>query len=330
MLRQGLIKGQVALVAVMLGGMGQALAGPVVSQWGYQTDARFVEARFTGARGDLQTSDHELSWGSADYRDTSRCGFLGAGCWFREPPMVSPDFRNPSADPDRNRSALTIGNGVSGERTGGGPATGSVVTVRDGEIDSGAEIGVGTSLTHWNNRLSSSYSSLEWGRVATTLTLTPELPGRGSRVDASTLDFELFFKETPNDGNCPGESLSPCPDLFGLLVTQTLDMPLLYDGNEYLVSLLLQDPNGGVAPIATLHDEECAALGLGAGCQGFRTAEAQATTFQFAFAVSTAALFPPSGSQPAQSVPLPAPLALLGGGLCALGLARRLHTRRKV
>ncbi|MCF1184744.1 THxN family PEP-CTERM protein [Marichromatium gracile] len=313
-----------ALGVMVLGGLGNAVAGPVVTQWGYSADARFVDSRFSGSTGEILVSDSELSWGSDAYfqRSNSLWGWL-----FGTGQMVTPDFRQPSADAEHNRSALTIGNGVTNDLTGGGPAVGSVATVVDGSADDAAEIGVGTSLTHWNNRLSSRYSTLEWGRVATSLTLTPELPASGASIDTRTLDFEFFFKETANQGTCAGDSTNPCPDLFGLLAVQTLDIPFLYDGNEYLVSLLLQDASGGVAPIATLHEEECAALGLGAGCQGFRTAEAQATTFQFAFAVSTEALFPPVAANPVQSVPLPAPLGLIGGGLLAAGLSRRLGRR---
>ncbi|KXX65330.1 THxN family PEP-CTERM protein [Marichromatium gracile] len=307
--------------------LGEAFAGPVVSQWGYSVDSRFVESRFSGSSGEILVGERELSWGAADYIDYSSCGFMGIKCWFRRPPTISPDFRQPSTDPGRNRSALTLGNGVTNDLTGGGPAVGSVATVVDGSADDAAEIGVGTSLTHWNNRLSSRYSTLEWGRIATSLTLTPELPASGAGIETRILDFELFLKETANQGACAGDSTTPCPDLFGLLAVQTLDIPFLYDGNAYLVSLLLQDASGGVAPIATLHEEECAALGLGAGCQGFRTAEEQATTFQFAFAVSTEALFPPAAAQPVQSVPLPAPLGLIGGGLLVAGLSRGLGRR---
>ncbi|WP_148040543.1 THxN family PEP-CTERM protein [Marichromatium sp. AB32] len=312
---------KMALAALVLGTLGNAVAGPVVTQWGYSADARFVDNRFSGSSGEIQVTGSELSWGSGSY-----CSGMDTwlGCWGT---TVTPDFRSPSTDADHNRSALTIGNGVTNDLTGGGPAVGSVATVVDGSADDAAEIGVGTSLTHWNNRLSSRYSTLEWGRVATSLTLTPELPASGASIDTRTLDFEFFFKETANQGTCAGDSTNPCPDLFGLLAVQTLDIPFLYDGNEYLVSLLLQDASGGVAPIATLHEEECAALGLGAGCQGFRTAEEQATTFQFAFAVSTEALFPPAVAQPVQSVPLPAPLGLIGGGLLAAGLSRRLGRR---
>ncbi|AHF05560.1 hypothetical protein MARPU_11500 [Marichromatium purpuratum 984] len=307
--------------------LGEAFAGPVVTQWEYGAESRFVNARFSGSTGEVRIGERELSWGAADYIDYSSCGFMGIKCWFRRPPTISPDFRQPSTDPDRNRSALTIGNGVTDDLSSGGPAIGSVSTVVDGSVDDAAEIGVGTSLTHWNNRLSSRYSTLEWGRIATSLTLTPELPSTGPSIDTRTLDFELFFKETANQGACAGDSTNPCPDLFGLLAVQTLDIPFLYDGNAYLVSLLLQDASGGVAPMATLHEQECAALGLGAGCQGFRTAEEQATTFRFAFAVSTEALFPPVATPPVQSVPLPAPLGLIGGGLLVAGLSRGLGRR---
>ena len=269
----------------------------LVTEWSYSTDATFTDADFTGSVGTQIEDDYELSWGS----------FFG-------------DFQNPVANNDFNRSALTIGSGPDGTRVGGGPATGTVTTVTDGSIEAG-DFGLGINLTHWNNPIDGSFSELERGVIEDTLTLTPTSPAPGPSVNAPDITFTFNFAETSNsggtDGSCADDTPTPCADIFGLFAIDPGDLNLAfdYDGQEYFASVLLTDEQGGASPIAQLGDEQCAEVDLDPGCRGFITAEAEATTVQFAFAVSTSELeFPASAA---------APLYLLGFGLVGLGTMRR-------
>lgn len=275
---------------------GTVVAGPLVTQWSYSTDAVFINTQttFSSGGGTTINQDSELSWG-------------GTG-----------DFQNPTGNTNTNRSALTIGSGSAGTLTGGGPAIGNVDTITDGTLDFG-DYGLGINITHWNNPISGTYATLTNGRISDTLQLTPLDPPGGSAVNAPALVFDFIFRETSNSGPCLGGTATPCADLFGIVAVPTLDQEFNYDGNKYFVSVLLVNESGNASPIGTLNNAECLNMGLGVGCQGFRTAESAATTAQFAFAVSAEPIF---------DVPTPAPLALMGLGFAVMGLARRAKSNQ--
>ncbi len=287
-MKNNLLKTALAACSLVLVS-GASLAGPIVTEWSYSNDATFTSATFESGGGGLTThTDYELSWGAA-----------------------GGDFQNPG-NFTQNRSAMTIGNGVTGTTTGGGPATGSVETLIGGGTPSGGQIGIGINVTHWNNPISGAFDTLTGGFIHDTLTLTPTLPSSGPSVDAPMLDFNFKFLETPNAGSCAGGTATPCADLFGLVSIPTLNLPFMYDGNQYLASILVRDGQGGASPIGALLDEECDVLGLGPGCQGWRTAEEAATTVQFGFSISTAPVF----------VPEPASFVMMVLGLFGIGYRR--------
>lgn len=282
-----------AFTAILTSGL--SVAGPIVTDWSFSTNATFTAASFGAGSGNtnggtaLPALDYELSWGAA-----------------------GGDFQNPTNNSSQNRSAMTIG--VPGSLTGGGPATGSVQTVIGGGIPTGAEIGLGVNLTHWNNPISGAFATLTGGTIFDTLTLTPTAPAAGPPVSAPDLTFNFNFAETSNGGPCASGTPTPCGDLFGIFGVPTLNQMFTYDGNDYLASILLSDGLGGASPLGTLTDAQCSEISFGSGCIGFLTAENQATTLQFAFAVSTDPLF---------DVPEPATLALFGLGLFGMGYCSR-------
>ncbi len=181
-----------------------------------------------------------------------------------------------------------------------------------------------TSVTHRNNVLPGGSTSLDSVVLQSTLSLTPFSPPAPG-LPPQTLDFLIEFQETPNGGSggvCAdggptgvGINSNGCADIFVIsqnALNFAFDYPLL-NGNPgtqtYFISFFEQ--TGGLNPLPTA---AClAATGSNAPCLGFRTAEGQDTTFQFAAVITTEPV----------SVPVPGTLAMLGLGLLGLGAVRR-------
>lgn len=281
----------------------------MVETWTYSTNATYSNPTWEGSGTGKQIANaSELSWGAR----------LG-------------DFQNPSDNAADNRSALTVGNFITGDLTGGGPAkstAGALTTNNDGTL-TGSEIGKGISFTHWNNPLSSTFKTLTGATITDTLELTPFSPTPGSAITGPTLTFQFKFRETPNAGGdgdtgqcADGSAGGACPDLFGFVGTNTVNNSFIYDGFKYYANILTLNADGSLSQlgIGSLTSGECRVLGLDADsnsangyqCSGFRTAENAHTTQYFGVAVSAVPL----------SVPEPGVAALLGLAFTGLGVSR--------
>lgn len=250
----------------------------LITQWGYTVTTEWgngVNAPapvFTGGGGVTHADATMLSWGASN------------------PPNQTPID---TTDPNTSRSGLII--------TPGGP-----VTQPPNLFTNGAAVDTHT-ITHYNNTISSAFSSLSTASVFTTLTLTPLVPS-GPALPTLTRTFQVDFSETPNTsspGTCGFPSTSACDDIF-VLKAGSLTQTFVLDGITYTLNILATGL--GPLPAAT-----CAAAGAAAGCIGFQTQEHKATPAQFSFKISAA------------QVPEPGILGLLGLGLATIGFVGRLR-----
>lgn len=194
---------------------------------------------------------------------------------------------------------LTWGTGSSGP---------SSLVISDGVITGGSittngAIANTSTVTHNNNPITG--STLLSVMLNTSLTLTPldntggpENPPVGS---PQTIDFSVFFAETPNNTSNPD-------DIF-VLSGAALENSFTYNGNTYLVETL--NLSGQLGPLT---EDQCMAAGVDASsCFGWTTPEGASTAEQFGLRITS-------------QVPTPAPLALLAVGLLTLVGRQRMRS----
>lgn len=268
-------------IAAALGVTIPAQAQPIVS-WNYEISFAFTGASFTPGVGTPTQTPTELSWGA-----------------------TGGSFEVPGG----NRSALTIGTDAGDNRTGGGTVSGTVMT----NALTLPGIGLSNTITHWNSPINTTYATLTGGQITSTLSL--ETAGGDPVAGLPDLVFDFLFVETLNDpvGNCAQNTPEPCADIFVLVSSSAFNVPFVFDGIQYLISIFPFDAGGQLGSIATLGNEQCAAAGALPNCVGIITNEDEATTIQFAFAITTQPLL----------VPEPGMLGLLALGLFGVAVVRR-------
>lgn len=269
-------------VAVAMISVTAVQAGPVVTQWGYNVASNWNTGSTIfgpGASAGQINNNNLISWGG-----TGNHTVVG------QSPAIA-------------RSAIAIEGG-----TLGAPSVGFVNTNGAALPPGGSPIGLGSLVAHYNNTLSSSFSTLKKTRLTSTLTLNPNLPTLGGSLPPFSVGFGIDFIETSNvSGGCFAGSITVCDDIF-VLDLPSLSQSFNFDGNTYTVNQFTT--SGTLGPLS---NAACSAAGVAAGCIGFVTEEGKRNEAQFGFNITV---------RP-QVIPEPGSIALLGLGLLGLAAMRR-------
>ncbi|SNY52389.1 PEP-CTERM protein-sorting domain-containing protein [Arsukibacterium tuosuense] len=242
-----------------------------VIEWTYNVTTEWTGATFSGGNANEIVNDSLISWGAA-----------------------GGDHTDTSQNAQNSRSGLEISDS---------PAAGNVFTNNMMPAPT-------NTITHYNNTLSASFSTLLTAGVLTTLDLTPTDPA-GPAAPTFMTNFFVDFIETPNTTPCNFPSATVCDDIF-VIQFGALNSEFVYDGVTYFLSIV--ELSGNLTP---LDNATCARAGVANGCLGFTTPESTLTPAQFGFLITTRPV----------NVPEPAMLGLFGLGL--LGL-RAFGRRRSV
>lgn len=278
---------QIAAALAAAGTVASAQAA-LVTSWDYSVLTQFTGVNtFTAGGGSQFQTPRQVSWGDGPAGDLFVSGSGRSGI------SISDDSAN-----------------KAGDDPSVDPKTGVVVT-NDLSL---AGIGKGVWITHHNNVINA--ASLKTSQISTALELWAIPPGNVGPADVTppTINFTVYFAETPNQAPCAAVSPpgNPCNDIFALTQAQALNQQFTFDGVDYFVSIF---PIGGpgLGTFSALSAAECAATGAGPGCFGFTTVEGQDTTIQFGFAITSERV----------GIPEPEILGLFGLSLLGLVAARR-------
>jgi len=167
-------------------------------------------------------------------------------------------------------------------------------------------------FTHYNAPIYEVYPSLEYAQLAVTIELA--LPGSNTTYSFGQKVFDVYFKETLNDGKQCAWGLCD-DDIFAIIVSSPTDPTLdrftesfIHDGYEYTFNYF--DTFATLQPLSTA---VCAEVGiLNNACYGFTTPEDAKTAVHFSFSMT------------ATPIPEPETYAMMLAGLGIVGaIARR-------
>lgn len=205
---------------------------------------------------------------------------------------------------------------TGGAYEGGGSLNRSALVLDEMMANAYATTGAGlpaltNSITHHNNVLTAGFQTLQSAILRTSLTLKPFAPEMGPTFPAKVLNFDIKFKETPNNGSpasCGFASVSSCDDIFVIINKEDLVTSFMYDGFKYTISLIETTQSLNLLTAAA-----CAIAGSEAGCLGFQTIEGQKTTAQFGFFIEAEQL----------DVTAPGTVGIFALSLLGMGLTAR-------
>jgi hypothetical protein len=244
-----------------------------VIEWSYNVTTEWTSATFGPGDGDASFDSTLISWGA-----------LGG------------DHTDAGQNAANSRSGLEISES---------PAMGTIFTNNMTPSPT-------NTITHFNNSLSGSFSTLLLAGVRTTLNLTPIDPV-GPAAPMFMTDFFVDFIETPNQTPCEFPTDTICDDIF-VIQFGSLNSEFVYDGVTYFASIV--ELSGNLTPLA---NATCARAGVANGCLGFTTPESAFTPARFGFLITTRPV----------NVPEPAMLGMFGLGLLGLrAFGRRRLTKK--
>jgi hypothetical protein len=254
----------------------QIAQAALVTDWEYEVFSEWTGASFDAGVGTQVQDATEISWGG------------------------TAAYTNQAAGIGTARSALILTDSFS---SGTDLVTGSIIPA------------LTNIITHWNNTLQGSFSTLVGAQLKTTLKLKPFLPVEADDFfPPKVLNFTINFTETPNDSDCGFDSESSCDDIFVISIGNLSDS-FDYDGYTYTTNIVET-----TLSLTALSPEACAAADAAVGCLGFQTKEKEATSAQFGLLID-AKLIP--------EVPEPAGLAVFGLSLMGFVMYGRRRLARK-